>query len=474
MKKRGFWIAGGVVLTAVAAVVLILFRPGRPERPALVLEAVNRVDAHAHPRDDWKPALVGLVIYGGGQVRTGPASSARLELLEGVVRLAADTLFTVKECTIRQDRLVATLFLQEGRLWAHLTADQPHQFTVETASAVAAVRDTHLSVKVAPDQTTLVSVAKGAVVLTAQGESVTVAAGEQATVTSGRPPGPPEPMSDEERLLWATEGEMSELAPPTSTPLPKPTPTSTPTPVKIGMLVDVYCALTGPAGDPLSRHPRTKLEAKVQSRSVAQVRVETPDGKIIVLPSFGDIYGEEQRFLWEVEGLPQTGGAYTFTALNADGKPIPGAVASDVYLGEHEPNPPANIQAQVVEDGLLVTWDPSPVIPGTFDPSTSPPLGSYQMSLQPEGEGNSYGWNHFGRPLPETSHLIPFRRRDFGRGDLGRALDELEDGLYHLDMDAFSVAPQGTAGQGHECAAIDPAERVWIVIEAGQVRVQTP
>jgi hypothetical protein len=70
---------------------------------------------------------------------------------------------------------------------------------------------------------TLVSVAEGQVVLTAQERSVTVAAGEQTMVQAGQAPAPPEPMSDEERTLWAIEGEMPEMAPPTSTPTYTPT-----------------------------------------------------------------------------------------------------------------------------------------------------------------------------------------------------------------------------------------------------------
>jgi hypothetical protein len=176
-----------------------------------------------------------MAVYGGGQVRTGADSSARLELLQGMVRLWAETIFTVKEYTVHQDKLVATLFLQEGRLWANVTTDQPHEFTVETASAVAAVRDTHFSVSVAPDQTTLVSVAQGEVELTARGESVTLSTGQQATVKPGKPPGPPEPISSEEAAWWVTAGDMPELVSfitpePTAIPTPPPTPTSTPKP----------------------------------------------------------------------------------------------------------------------------------------------------------------------------------------------------------------------------------------------------
>jgi hypothetical protein len=222
--NKGRWIAGGLMLvTVIVAVVILLLRPaGGLENTATVIEAINQVDAHPRPKDDWQLATRGLTIYGGGQVRTGSDSSARLELLEGMVRLSADTVFTVKESTARQGKLVTTLFLQEGRLWASLTTDQPHEFTVETGNAIAAVRDSRFSVEVRGD-TILVSAAEGKVTLTAQGRMVTVGAGEQATVEAGRPPSLPEPMSAKERTLWATEGEMPELAPPTPTVTPLPT-----------------------------------------------------------------------------------------------------------------------------------------------------------------------------------------------------------------------------------------------------------
>jgi len=212
MKKK-LWFAGGVAV-AVLIVIVILLRPyGEQGHPATIVEVVNQVDAHPRPQDDWTSAWVDMRIFGGGQVRTGVESSARLELLEGIVRLSADSVFTVKKSTTHEGKLVTTLFLEHGRLWAHLTSDRSHEFTVETRNAVAVVRDTRFSVKVA-DETTLVSVAEGEATLTAQGQTVTVKAGEQATVEPDRPPSPPEPMSDQERTLWATGGNMPELAPP--------------------------------------------------------------------------------------------------------------------------------------------------------------------------------------------------------------------------------------------------------------------
>jgi len=226
--KKGFWTIMGLAL--MAAMTCSCAPSEDQERPATVVEVVNKVDAHPRPKDDWRPAVVDMDIYGGGQVRTGAASSARLELLEGVLRLAAESLFTVKESTTRQERLETTLFLQEGRLWAHLMASQPCEFSVETASAVAAVRDTRFSVKVDPDQTTLVSVAKGEVELRAQEQTVIVAAGEQATVEPGRPPAPPELMSEEELTLWVAEAERFVIED-FERILPMPTPTVTPMPI---------------------------------------------------------------------------------------------------------------------------------------------------------------------------------------------------------------------------------------------------
>jgi hypothetical protein len=453
VRRKG-WIAGSLVLLVAVAVILSLLLTRGQEHPATVVEAVNNVDAHPRPKDDWQPAAVDMAIYGGGQVRTGAASSARLKLLEGIVRLSADTIFTVKESATRQGTLVTTLLLEEGRLWARLTPDQPHEFTVETGSAVAAVRDTDFSVRVS-DGETLLSVAHGQVVLTAQDESVTVAALQQTVVEPGQAPAPPEPMSDEERALWATEGEMPELAPPTA------------------MDVDVWCGLSGPAGSLASRHPSTAFNATVENPNAAQVVVECPNGQSVILPAYGDVYGQERRFYERIQELPQAGGTYTFSPLDADGAPIPGAVASDVYVGGYEPDPPTHIRAEVVEDGILVTWEPPPVISGAFDPGGSPPRGFYQISLAGE-DGMSYGWNHVGMPLPETSHLISLRRQDFGPGDRGLALEEMEDGIYSLHVDAFSFAPEGTAGRGLECEAHDPAEDIQIVIEGGQIRIERP
>lgn len=239
MNKKWLWIIGGVLLAGACLVVMVvggvalgalmLSRGGEEGSPARVVEVISDVQAHARSEDEWAKAMVDMLVYGGGQVRTGAGSSAQLELREGTVRLSAHTLFTMEEITAQDGIWLTELFLDRGRLWINLDTDQPHEFTVDTGIGLAAVRDTLFSVGVVGD-TALVSVADGEVELTAQGQVVTVRAGEQSTAKRGRPPSPPVPMDEAERALWATEGGRPDMAPPTPTPMPTPTPTATTTP----------------------------------------------------------------------------------------------------------------------------------------------------------------------------------------------------------------------------------------------------
>jgi hypothetical protein len=194
----------------------------------------------------------------------------------------------------------------------------------------------------------------------------------------------------------------------------------------------------------------------------------------MILPLSGVFGWTERSFELSFQELPQAGGTYTCTFLDAEGAPIPGAVVSDVYLGGYEPDPPSNVRAEVIEAGILITWDPPRAIPGAFEPTGSPPVGQFHVSTAQPGGNRFYIWATQGRPLLETSHLIPFRRQDFVPGAAGLALEEWGDGVYNLAVHAGSWAPEGTDGQYMECLARNAAEDWHIVIEGGQVRVEKP
>jgi hypothetical protein len=263
--------------------------------------------------------------------------------------------------------------------------------------------------------------------------------------------------------LWPTEES------------PTPTPPPTDTPAKVDMWCDLWLNLDGPTGAIASRRPRFAFEAEVQDPHAAQVQVESPSGEKYTLPPFHDIpYGRAQRFDSPgVQGVPEVGKPYTCTALTAGGVPIPGAVAYDVYLGGKEPDPPTQVRAEVIADGVQIAWSPSPIIAGAFDPGGSPQIGYYVIFLYGEKGELLYGWTG-GVSSSAPSHLIPLHRQDLGPDDAGQALEGLSDGAYRVDVNARSVAAFGIARRNDECISKDSAQDIQVIIEKGQVRAEAP
>ncbi|MCD6553055.1 MAG: FecR domain-containing protein [Anaerolineae bacterium] len=252
-KVSRFLIAifGGVALLLLVALCLVLAlvlrQPSGPtqatatpplvDSPATITEVINQVEAHSRPGDAWRAAAVNMLLYNGGQVRTFADSSARITLEDGAVRVAANSVFTVQQYQKQGDNRLARFLLEVGRVWVHLDEPviEPSVFEIETATGVAAVRDTRYSVQIDPDGTMLVSVDQGKAVVRAQGAEVIVRAGQQVTVLKGQPPGPVSPMSVEEQTLWLryAVGPKLLVSTPTPTPVPTPVPTETDTPTPL-------------------------------------------------------------------------------------------------------------------------------------------------------------------------------------------------------------------------------------------------
>lgn len=228
-----------------------------------------------------------------------------------------------------------------------------------------------------------------------------------------------------------------------------------------------------PAGNPQTRNPYTLLEAHTNI-VFASVRVDIPGAEPVFIPPYTDVFSPNVdfvnvfRYLGSIAGLPINGGLYTFTALDILGDPVAGVINNDVYVGGNEPNPPANVNATVTNDGILVTWDPVAEIPGSFQPSANPPLGFYQIELgKAEGGEILFGANG----IHNTFHLIPNDKANFGANDSGPSLNELGDGIYRFSVISFSVAPSGSTGKGIECQSRDPAESVTFEISNGNISI---
>jgi hypothetical protein len=220
-----------VVLRRPAGPMLATTTPALVDSPATITEVINEVEAHARPQDAWGAAAVNMLLHNGGQVRTFADSSARIALDDGAVRVAANSVFTVEQYQKEGDNRLVRFFLDVGRVWVHLDEPvlEPSVFEIETATGIAAVRDTRYSVQMGPDGTMLVSVDQGKVVVRAQGTEVIVRAGQQVITLKGQAPGPVSPMSVEEQTLWLRYAVGPQLLVSTPTPTPVPVATDTPT-----------------------------------------------------------------------------------------------------------------------------------------------------------------------------------------------------------------------------------------------------
>jgi hypothetical protein len=232
------------------------------DSPATITEVINQVEAHPRPQDAWVAAVINMLLYNGGQVRTFTDSSARITLEDGAVRVAANSVFTVQHYQKQGDNRIVRFLLEMGRVWVHLDEPviEPSTFEIETTTGIAAVRDTRFSVQIDPNGTMLVSVDQGKAVVRAQGTEVIVRAGQQVTVLKDQTPGPVSPMTVEEQALWLRYAVGPQLLvstptptlPPTATDTPTPIPTDTPLPTATPTPTDTPTATPTPTETPTS------------------------------------------------------------------------------------------------------------------------------------------------------------------------------------------------------------------------------
>ena len=241
---------------------------------------------------------------------------------------------------------------------------------------------------------------------------------------------------------------------------------------------DVYLSLRGSAtSSPEARDPCLLLGI-MTNMVVDSIRVDMPDGRSVIVPAYSDMFSpgvdwtELFRFQTCDPGMPLAGGEYVFTALNAAGEPVPGARNADIWIGVDPPNPPTNVRGEVVEDGILVSWDESPIIPGSFDPAAEPPLGFYELwivRIDKREDESIYGTSGIFAP----SCLVPQDKTEFTEGqDWGLSLGEMEDGTYLLSVNAHSMAPPGSLGKGFEYCNFDPGQSIVFAIEDGEITLK--
>ena len=206
------------------------------------------------------------------------------------------------------------------------------------------------------------------------------------------------------------------------------------------------------------------------------VRVDLPSGGLVIVPAATDVFSPDVdwttlfRFSTCKPGMPIAGGEYIFTGLDVAGEPIPGATNTDIWVGVEPPDPPTNVRAEVIEDGILVSWDESPIIPGSFEPAAEPQLGFYQLGISRiETDELVYGANQ----ISGSPHLIPQNKADFIEGaDHGLSLSEMEDGTYYLGTCVLSMAPAGSLGKRFEYNSTDIDQGIIFTIQDGEITIR--
>jgi LysM repeat protein len=122
--------------------------PTPDPRSAAVSEVVQTVETRAGEGQTYAQVTTGYVLRGGGQVRTGQASKARLDISDGtILRLAQNSSFTLEDITPFSGGVLARLQLEAGKLWVSLTGGT---LQVETPVGVASVRGSFAVIQYSP------------------------------------------------------------------------------------------------------------------------------------------------------------------------------------------------------------------------------------------------------------------------------------------------------------------------------------
>ena len=159
---------------------------GPPVRAATLSDLVGDVQVRATATAPFAPAVAGLELPAGAEVKTGADGRVRIELTEGtVVRLIENSQFGLAAVSQDASDPSTKVTLAFGSVFAVLAGGS---LDIETASGVASVRGSQLGVGIVPGAAGVdVSCMEGTVAMaTTDGAAVPVPPGQQAAVAPGQ------------------------------------------------------------------------------------------------------------------------------------------------------------------------------------------------------------------------------------------------------------------------------------------------
>jgi hypothetical protein len=429
-----------VIVPSILAAATLVSCGSSPSTLTILSITEGNVSVMKAGTNNWVEAQVGTSLEVGDSIKTGDDSGAEITFFDGsTIELEAATEIEIASLDVSTTgSTTITLEQTIGNTISRVTKilDPASRYEVETPTGVVAVRGSAVQVYVIEDGTTWAINLEGDIRAVAQGVEVQIPEGRQCIVRPDQPPGL----------------------------------------VELYFQADAYLGLNGPATLPPEERDPCMILGIGTSIVVDSVRVDLPDGGSLIVPAVTDLFISEVdrttlfRFSTCELGMPPPGGEYVFTGLDVTGEPIPGATDTDVWVAIDPPDPPSNLTAEVTGDGMLVSWDESPIIPGSFEPAAEPQLGFYQLGISRiDTDELVYGANFISAP----PHLIPQNKADFIEGaDHGLSLSEMEDGTYYLGASVHSLALAGSLGKGLEYNSTDVDQGVIFSIQNGEITIE--
>lgn len=183
------------------------------ENSARVKFQVGTVQRQSAHKTSWQKTRINDRVYQGDRLKTSVGSRVELEMPDGsVIKVDQSSIFDVKEIKTaesnNEDKMSFTLWA--GNIWAHFKkiVNSRQSRTIESPSAVVAIRGTTLEINVNRELTTTVSVVEGRVSVKsreAKGE-VFVNSNQKTVVKKGQPPAKPTTRSAAPKTTSPTGG----------------------------------------------------------------------------------------------------------------------------------------------------------------------------------------------------------------------------------------------------------------------------
>ncbi len=171
-----------------------------PTLLAQLTEANGEILARPDNASEFTTILLGHSIQAGGQVSTGLAASARLDLTDGsIIRMGPNSLFTLEPAEETETGRLARIRLDLGQIWVILNGQA---LDVDTPSGVASVRGSYLSVVAGREGVIYITCLEGDCSMTTEGGTVNLVAGQTAVVNGITKPPTPGTMEPEDVEDW--------------------------------------------------------------------------------------------------------------------------------------------------------------------------------------------------------------------------------------------------------------------------------